>query len=284
MQQFLFKTTIISAFAIATLAGCKKENLDTDTTIALDNAIADGAFQDMMGVVSQQATNEGLSGFTSNGNINAKTADDCPVVTFSEALGVFPNTMTLDFGTSCVGYMGVERSGKIIATFTGFYKDAGTVITITTDNYYVNGSKVEGTKTVFNEGLTIEGHPWFSVGVADGLITLETGETISWTSSRMREWTAGYDTPEIEDDVYALSDGIAADYAVVGVNRNGTPFTAHIAEPLIKALDCKFITAGILEVTPEAMTTRSLDFGDGDCDNKATLTVGDFSAEITLLY
>ena len=47
MKQLLFKTTIISAFAIATLAGCKKENLDTDTTIAFDNSIADGAFQDM---------------------------------------------------------------------------------------------------------------------------------------------------------------------------------------------------------------------------------------------
>jgi hypothetical protein len=283
MKQLLFKTTIISAFAIATLAGCKKENLDTDTTIALDNSIADGAFQDMMGVVSEQATNEGLSGFTI-GTIHAKIADDCPTVTFSEALGVFPNTMTLDFGTSCVGYMGVERSGKIIATFTGYYKDAGTVITLTTDNYYVNGSKVEGTKTVINEGLTIEGHPWFSVIVDGGLITLETGETISWNSSRMREWMSGYDTPELEDDVYGLNDGVAAEYAITGVNRNGTPFTAHIAQTLVKRMDCRYITSGILEVTPEDMTTRSLDFGDGDCDNKATLTVCEFSAEITLLY
>lgn len=284
MKQLLFKTTIISAFAIATLAGCKKENLDTDTTIALDNSIADGAFQDMMGVVSQQAASEGLSGLTSEGMEYAKTTDDCPVITFSETIGVFPNTMTIDFGSGCAGYLGVERSGKIIATFTGWYKEAGTTIIITPDNYFVNGSKVEGTKTVINEGLTGGGHPWFSVVVADGLITLASGETISWNSSRIREWTAGDETLIIEDDVYALSDGIGVAYSVEGVNRNGTAFTAHIAEPLIKRLDCKYLTAGILEVTPEGMTTRELDFGDGDCDNKATLTIGEFSTEITLLY
>lgn len=283
MKQLLFKTTITCCVAIATLAGCKKEIADTDTTIALDNSIADGAFQDMMGVVNQEAATGGLSGLT-GGTEYAKTLEDCPTTTFSEAIGVFPNTMTIDFGASCVGYMGVERSGKIIATFTGPYITEGTTISITTDNYYVNGSKVEGTKTVVNEGLNDAGNPVFSITVADGLITLASGETISWNSTRTREWQEGDETLEIEDDVYAISDGAGADFSVTGINRNGVAFTAHIAEPLIKRLDCRYITAGILEVTPDDMLTRELDFGSGDCDNKATLTVGEFSTEITLLY
>jgi hypothetical protein len=283
MKQILLKSTLIPALAIAMLSGCKKELLDTDTYVALDNSIADGAFQDMMGVVNQQAAIGGLSGLTS-GTGYGKLAEDCTTVTFSEAIGVFPNTMTVDFGASCTGYLGIERSGKIYATFTGPYITEGSSITITTENYYVNGSKVEGTKTVVNEGLSAAGNPFFSVVVVDGIITLETGETITWNSSRTREWLEGDETYEIEDDVYALSDGIAADFAVSGINRNGVAFTAHIAESLIKRMDCKYITAGILEVTPEGMLTRELDFGSGDCDNQATLTIGEFSTTITLLY
>ena len=283
MQHLVTRTTLIAAFAIATLAGCKKETADTDTTIALDNSIADGAFQDLMGVVNKEAATGGLSGLTAD-TVYGKLMDDCPISTLSEPLGTFPNTLTIDFGTSCVGYMGLERSGKIIATFSGPYQDAGTTITITTDNYFVNGSKVEGTKMVVNEGLNDSGNMWFSVIVDGGLITLESGETISWNSSRVREWIEGSGTTDIEDDVYALSDGIAAEYAISGVNRDGVAFTAHIAEPLIKRLDCRYITAGILEVTPDGMLTRELDFGDGDCDNQATLTVGEFSVDITLLY
>lgn len=264
------------------IAGCDRGRPDTDIYIGLDNGIADGSYQDMMNVVSQQAASTGFSGLTS-GTEYARV-NDCPVTTFSEPFGTFPNTMTIDFGTSCTGYLGIERSGKIIATFTGPYATEGTTITITTDNYFVNGNKVEGTKVITNDGLTATGHPIFSVIVTDGLITLATGETISWDASRTREWTEGYDTPEIEDDVYAISDGIGADYAVEGINRNGTPFTAHISDPLIRALDCRWMIAGVIEVTPEGLDTRQIDYGTGDCDNTATLTVGDWSTEITLPY
>lgn len=277
------KIAATSLFIVVLATGCKKDVLDTDTYVAVDNAIADGAFQDMMAVVNQQAATGGLSGFAPVDGLG-KTMDDCPTTTFSAPIGVFPNTMTVDFGTGCAGYLGVERSGKIMATFTGPYVTEGTVITITTDNYYVNGSKVEGVKTLTNQGLTGAGNPVFLVAVSDGKITLASGEIITWNSTRTREWQEGDETLEIADDVYALSDGPGATYAVEGVNRNGVNFTAHIASALIKRMDCRYITTGILEITPEGMLTRELDFGSGDCDNDATLTIGEFTTPITLLY
>ncbi|HNI54701.1 MAG TPA: hypothetical protein PK511_09285 [Chitinophagales bacterium] len=284
MHQIRASITLIPVLAVAVLAGCKKESLDTDTYIALDNAIADGSFQDMMNVVTQQAVANGIDGFSS-GTANGKLLEDCPTTTFSEPLGTFPNTMTVDFGVSCTtGYLGVERSGKVIATFTGPYSAEGTTITITTDNYYVNGNKVEGTKTITNEGLNDAGNLEFVVVMVDGVVTLATGETISWNSSRTREWIAGDETLEIEDDVYSVTDGPGVDNAVEGINRSGTPFTAHIAEPLVRALDCRWFRSGVLEVTPEEMLTRSIDFGSGDCDNVATLSIGEFETEITLPY
>lgn len=274
--------TLIPVIALAVLAGCDRNTPDTDIYVGLDNGIADGSYQDMMNVVSQQAAATGFSGLTSG--IEYARVNDCPVTSFSEPFGTFPNTMTIDFGDACTGYLGIERSGKIIATFTGPYATEGTTITITPDNYFVNGNKVEGVKTITNDGLSDAGNPIFSVVVNDGLITLASGETISWNSSRSREWTAGSGTPEIEDDVYSIADGMAAEFAAEGINRNGTPFTAHIAEPLIRSLDCRWMLSGVLEVTPEGFETRELNYGTGDCDNAATLTIGDWSTEITLPY
>lgn len=282
MRYFVVKTTCITAFAIALLSGCKKETVDTDIYASLDNSIADGAFNDLQATVNQQAAENGFAGLLTE--TYGKVAEDCPTTTFSAPFGEFPNTMTIDFGETCVGYLGLERSGKIMATFTGPYATAGTTITVTLDNYYVNGNKIEGIKTVTNEGLNDDGNVYFSVTVADGLITLETGETISWDATRTREWKEGNGTLALEDDVYAISNGIGFEHAAMGINRNGVGFTANITEDLIKEMDCIWMVSGIIQVTPDGLNTRELDFGDGTCDNKATLTIGEFSTEITLPY
>ncbi|MCK7538796.1 MAG: hypothetical protein MZV63_51555 [Marinilabiliales bacterium] len=46
------------------------------------------------------------------------------------------------------GLNDVVRSGKIIITLSAPRREVGSVRTLTFQNYYVNGAKVEGTKTV----------------------------------------------------------------------------------------------------------------------------------------
>ncbi|MEZ5013280.1 MAG: hypothetical protein R2794_03240 [Chitinophagales bacterium] len=280
MQKAMFPALLLAG-AILFTAGCKPDQPDTDTYAAVDNSLAESAWQDIFAAVWQQAAANGFGGFTM-GTGEERLMDDCPTVTFSETIGVYPNTMTIDFSGSCIGFLGAERAGKLIATFTGPYKDAGTVITITPVAYKLNGNKVQGTKTVTNTGMNADGHLVYDVQVTDGVITLVTGETITWNSSRTREWLEGQDTDDILDDVYAISDGAAIDYAAEGVNRNGEHFVAHIVDPLIKRMDCRWITQGIMEVTPDGYLTRSVDFGTGECDNHALVTIGDFAISVIL--
>ena len=282
MTNILRISIFVLGLTAAVIAGCDRETPETDIYIGLDNGIADGSFQDLMNLVAQQAAASGFDGLAA-GTQNTRL-DDCPTTTFSAPFGTFPNIMTIDFGESCVGYLGLERSGKVIATFTGPYAEAGTLVTITTDNYFVNGNKVEGVKTIYNEGFNDDGNPYFSINVTGGLITLASGDSISWSASRIREWIGGFGTPEIEDDVYALTDGIAVDHAVEGINRSGIPFTGHIVQPLIRELDCRWMVSGVIEITPEGLEVRSIDYGSGACDNIATLSVGEFITEITLPY
>jgi len=51
---------------------------------------------------------------------------------------------------------------------------------------------------------------------------------------------------------------------------------------LIKKGDCKWYNSGILQITPSKGDIITIDFGNGTCDNKASMTVGTKTTEITL--
>ena len=199
-----FKIRLLSLILGLIFFSCNKDASEPETSTSLDNGLADAYFNDMHAVVNSAAADNGFAGFVSENTENKTAASDCPIVTFSEAMGVFPNTMTIDFGVGCTGYYSIERSGKIEATFTGPYSEEGTVITIVPIDYFVNGNHLEGTKTITNMGLNADGLIHFSIHVSDGKITFADGDEITWTADRDREWTEGFATAEIIDDVYSI--------------------------------------------------------------------------------
>lgn len=254
------KHLALAACAMLLLAACKKdkeEELDLDYTAASDNARAEDAFSDMLTEVDKAVDANGLRGMD----------DECaPVVTFDTIAN--PHTITINFGTvNCTANNGRQRRGQIIVSYTGRYRDPGTVITITPQNYYVNDNHVEGTKTVTNLGENSDGHLQFSV-VVSGTLTAGNG---SWTAShqanRTRTWIEGEDTQSILDDVYLITGGGA------GVNRNGNAYTVNIINALRVKVGCPFITAGTVEVVPANKPTRTIDYGNGSCDGTISITV-----------
>ncbi|MFN0276920.1 MAG: hypothetical protein ACKVPJ_14320 [Chitinophagales bacterium] len=278
MKRTIVNFALSTGILVISLTGCRKDE-NQETTTGIDNGIAETHFNDLYSVVNNSAADNGFAGFTAPDNSANKTSSsDCPTVTFSEPFGTFPNTMTIDFGTGCTGYFGVERSGKVIATFTGLYMSEGTVITVVPEDYYVNGVHIEGTKTVTNLGLNDAGNMYFSVVVADAVITLTDGSDIEYNSTREREWVEGSSTADIHDDVYSITGSSA------GINRLDIPFAMSITEALRKEMDCHWIVSGKVEITPEGEETRTIDYGEGECDNEAILTVGSFTITITLPF
>lgn len=93
----------------------------------------------------------------------------CATITFDTAAS--PKTLTIDFGTTdCLCGDGNYRRGKILVSWTGPYRDSGSVRTITFDQYFVNYNQLQGTKTVTNNGTNGSGHPTFTVTV-NGSVT-----------------------------------------------------------------------------------------------------------------
>lgn len=263
------KLPMIAACALLTLAACRKdkdEAVDLDYTSASDNARAEDAFSDMLTEVDKAVDANGLRG----------TDDDCaPVVTFDTIAN--PHTITIDFGTvNCTANNGRQRRGRIHASYTGHYRDPGTVITITPDGYYVNDNHVEGSKTVTNLGENGDGHLQFNV-VVNGTLTAGDG---SWTAThqadRTRTWIEGEGTQNIFDDVYLITGGGS------GVNRNGNAYTVSITNALRVQVGCPFITAGTVDVDPANKPTRTIDYGNGSCDGTLTVTVNGQSFTFTI--
>lgn len=246
------------AFSLVLFTACRKDKeevtIDLDYTSASDNARAEDAFTDMLSLVDKAADDNGLR----------ELCD--PTVTFDTTST--PRTMTLDFGSeNCTAANGRLRRGRIIVSYTGRYRDQGTVITITPENYYVNNNRVQGTKTVTNLGPNADGDLQFSVSVNGTLTAADGSWTSSHTAQRTRTWIAGDDTPALSDDVYSITGSGS------GVNRNGVSYSVSITSALRVALSCPFITQGTVQVTPSGRPVRTIDYGNGSCDANFSVTV-----------
>jgi hypothetical protein len=253
------------------LTSCRKDGLDADIESAENNALSESTFNDVTTLVDQSVSSGnvllGVNGGSSVNNDQNGLGSDCATVTLDTVSS--PRSVTIDFGTTnCVCKDGRNRRGKINATYTGRYRASGTVITISFDNYFVNDNQVKGTKKITNNGYNNAGHLVYSVEVTGQINKANNGGTISWTSTRQREWVAGENTPLVlTDDTYSIT-GTAS-----GTNSSGVSYTINITQPLVRAMSCRWFESGKLEVTPDGKATRTLDYGNNGCDANATVTI-----------
>jgi len=256
-------TVTIVIAALFSTASCHKKAASEDTGYANENATTEQTFNDVQTISDQAATMP--SGATLAYKTSATTGSPCATVTHSG------NTITIDFGASdCMCKDGRNRRGKIIVNYTGAYTDAGSVHTITFDNFYQNDNKVTGLKTVTNMGPNAHGQPYFNVHI-DGSVTMNGGGTTSTKWDRVRTWAEGYSTSDFADDVYEITGS----GTLTRENGQVISMTISNSTPLVCALNCRWIEAGSVTFSVSTGQSRVLDYGDTpDCDDMATVTLG----------
>ncbi len=275
------KTVLLLGCALFLLTySCTKNNSstnsDNDIQSATDNSFAESTNNDVT-TISTQSEDDGTAGSLGDSTFGYMLSP-CANISFDTVS--IPHKLTVDFGsTNCLCFDGKYRRGKILVSYSGRYRDSASSHTITPDNYYVNNYKVDGTQTVINKGHNNAGNLTFSIQV-NSTIKDTSGNTLTYTSARTREWVAGENTTGIlgwRDDIYSIT-GTAS-----GTSFNGTQFTSKITSPLIFALNCRWVEEGIIEFKPDGKLTRTIDYGNGNCDNKATVTIAGISFNILLL-
>ncbi len=263
---------IIFATTAILLNGCKRENLDDNMNAAEDNALAEVTFNDVKSIADEAAAG-GLSSYKTEASDGIMS--NCASITHDTISE--PHVLIIDFGdVNCTCNDGRTRRGIIIVTYSGPYREPGHAHTITFDNFFVNDNQVLGTKIVTNNGYNDDGNLYYSIEVDGSIIRANDGGTLTFVSSRIREWIEGESTPERSDDVYLVT-GTAS-----GNNSEGGSFTAEITSALRREVACHQFVSGTLEVTPDNRPVRFINFGDGNCDNQATVTVNGINRIIQL--
>jgi hypothetical protein len=199
---------------------------------------------------------------------------DCAIVTINNK--VSPQMLTIDFGTSCTGTDGKIRSGKIIVTSESF-NTFPSIRTKTFHNYIVDGKKIEGSviKTIQKDQVN---NIRTASSKEDITITLQNNEgTVRRVAALTRQYQ--FNSIGVRDDNQVKTFGTVEFTRVSGVKVSKTVAAEN---PLVYNAACHHIVSGIVSIASSSSRNWTIDFGNGECDNKAVLTIGNKSKEITI--
>lgn len=291
-------------FIVAVLAinGCQKEtepNLSTqdneEFTSFSSQANAESeimfndVFDNVIGVNSEVAIG-GTGIFAGKNNSSDQNPDlpngptevdsvKCFVVTATslDQNSSFPVKIEIDFGAGCRGRDGKTRKGKMTTIYSNRLILPGATATTSFENYYVNNVKVEGSHLITN---TFSANtPSFSLEV-DGKLSRENGNYSKWVSKRSITQVGGLNTLFAPgDDVFEISGTASGELQLSGRTFQ---WAAETSSPLVKKFSCPWLIKGILSFKKGNRVTGTLDYGNGECDNQATLTVNGTGRIITL--
>jgi len=280
------KTWIIAVGIVAAffIAGCEQsgtdlEEFDENVTMA-EEEVAD--------LKSAEATESDIASARFGGHLMAggmmlgghhllfgKHFPDCASVSVDS--DDFPKTVTIDYSEGCTGRMGLEKKGVITIYMSDTIINEGAYYTLTIESMTMGNREISKTATFTNEGLNDAGYWVISFESLSTTSFEKDGENYSIVReySGSREWMAGFETPEVTDDIFLLS-------------RNGSitvndelKFGKITIEPLLIDRSCKYPLSGIVEIT-KADETMTIDYGDGECDNIAHVSKDGVTEEIEL--
>jgi hypothetical protein len=197
--------------------------------------------------------------------------DSCATVTVSSS--TYPKEIVIDYGTGCADRHGHIKKGKIIIDISDTITAAGATKTITYQDFYVDSIKIELTASLKNIGQNDSGH-WVIEKKSERTVT-KNGEKCVESSNETDEWISGYATTDRFDDIYYESGSGSITF------NDTVTFSRTITKPLLINRSCDYIESGIVELNRNGNVV-TIDYGDGTCDNKATVTSNGTTEEIEL--
>jgi len=303
--QHLFTFLLFLTIAIFS---CKKETSDTS---AQDEAMANisatesnaeaedvfnGVFDDVLGVntnvgmggtgIFSRKAGSGYGTSYADGRIdNTNLLPPCLSITIvQQTADPFPVTITFDFGsTGCAANDGHWRKGKIIIDYSNRLLIPGAAASVKFEDFQIDSISIDNSTT-----YTIA-----NTGTQDNLqFTVEASARLSKPNGNYSEWYSRKIISRIEGNLTStpLDDVLKIEGKATGKTRRNdllVAWKAEITDPFIKRFTCRWISQGVIKTGRENLASNSqwfgvLDYGHGNCDNRATLTINGVKYEITL--
>lgn len=275
---FLPLAGVLLASILLSTACSKKETVrvDNETQSAVDNAIAEQEYMAVVPTVQSHAINTKGTKAQGKGYATCDTLTLISGDTLWDQPGHVNPTYTMNISSqACAQTMpdGHVRQGALRVHLTGKIKTPGSMMIIKMLNYRAGLVSYKCDSLVVT---TLELSPSinkFNVKLVNGVC-----QNSNWSINYRLDRTVTF---------YPKGNGSADPVTYIfgsaeGVNRHGRRFTVAVPEatPLVKFRSCRYISSGILDLTPEGFATRSIDYGYsispavyGGCDEDASYSV-----------
>jgi hypothetical protein len=287
------KSILVLMFAAAAsmllIPSCSKDNSGSipskDVVAAQDEVYADALYEEVDNIVVSNVATLDQSGFsTMNMKSAALDSDGCMVMMVNHPDSVsFPKVVTMDFGTGCTRIFRndtITFKGQIIVTVTDHWFTTGSQHMVTFKNFYINDVKIEGTRTITNNGLNAKNHLEMGIVLTGGKVIFNDTAFITRESNHVREWIRS--TNPMNDTM--LITGTAN-----GVNIQGQQYDRVITSPLV-LVRCKDagwrwgIVKGTIQITNSLTGVSTIDYSGTGCEGSAVLNKNGLHMNMPFMY
>ncbi|MDT0539422.1 MULTISPECIES: hypothetical protein [Croceitalea] len=273
---------MLISLACLTLFSCDKNEEESDEIISNELVITQTElqFSDESEMISEEitaiaedvyATDEII--YTSKGSYFSDYLPEC--VTITTVVTETSREKTIDFGEGCELPNGNILGGIISLSYARDMELAEKTITLNLEKFTFNSVSIEGGANILRVRSNENGNPQSTADASFSAVWPE-GETATFEGERTREWIEGYGSGFWGDNVFLITGKRTFN------NKVGNTFEKEVLSPLRRELSCRFIVSGVLSISRNNANV-SLDFGDGECDAKGTLTYTDGSSDEVFL-
>jgi hypothetical protein len=261
-------------------AAATESNLKAAVTEVVSNSVDETSTQDVQSLCVEKYDGFGEAIRIGNGFIEGlghrkfrmPHLSDCATVTVSDS--AYPLEIVIDYGSGCTDHHKHTLSGKIVIRISDSLTHEGAVRTVTSQDLYIDSAKVEISARFENLGINADGN-WVIQSSSDLIVALDDSTIVNREGKYSTEWISGFNTTDKDDDIFYKSG-----LGTIIVNDT-LAYSYTITTPLLYDRSCKYILSGAVELYKDG-NTIVIDYGDGTCDNTATVTTNGTTEEVNL--
>ncbi len=261
MNKLIFKANIASAFFCAFLVMTSCSSDSNEDPITEQQQISSTEVKNNLEAleVSKYVDDMVLDqsfGIQNPGRATNKMTNDCIEKDFSEE-----NSYSITY-TDCEIF-GNTINGKITVSYI---REENTISSsVTFEDFVYNDRSVNGTKTT---SFTFDQENNTCSYTVTSDMTIQKGEDFTATIKGTRNIEVTYDENEHTRTTTGNWD----------TTINEDTYVVSIDTPLVDTSSCEYTVSGVLTVTENGISA-TIDYGDGECDNLATMTLADGTTE-----
>jgi len=217
-------------------------------------------------------------------------SSSCPMITFDTARNVYPHVKTIDYGSGCMGKDSINRTGKKIVTVYANRDTAspGTLVCVATfESYTINGMSDTGSVKTYVDSSSTSAMKVYKIVSSQTLMSTN-GDSKTFTGTHYWKQMQGGTTTTGKDNVFQITGSSSGTETLDGATQFTYTATISPTNPVIKRGDCDHRVQGSVDVAIKLTSgnsnfTEVLDYGTGDCDNKATLSINGGTPQVVTL-